>query len=649
MSNLFGWVGKILRIDLTERKIVVTPTSDYNERFLGGIGVGEKIYWDESSPNLEAFHPENPLVFMTGPLAVTQTPSASRIAVCGKSPCIYPETFVRASMGGFFAAELKQSGYDGIVVKGRADRPVYVNIENNRVEIRDASHLWGLTNSNTHDIIQKKLGGRLRILSIGPGGENGSRIGIVYGDAASCASFGYGSVMGSKNLKAIAVRGSGTIPVAEPDRVELLRNRFMAMIGEGFYPLRGVPLALPGGDVEVVRKVHCHSCPQGCWRSLQRTPTGEEGIRKCQTGIFYASWDMKLHGNITEASFLAGTLVNEYSLCALEVQFLLMWLETCFERGILSEKDTELPLLEMGSIEFLEKMIRKICFREGFGAVLSEGALRASEICGEKSREITRDILTQAGYAVPYGPKIFVQSSLIFATEARPYITELHEIRETATKWAMWFISKGEKLYVSTEVLRKIAGRFWGSERAVDFSTYEGKALAAVKVQNRQIIKESLILCDLAWPVFDDASTEDHVGDSSLESQFLSAVTGWEIDEKGLEKIGERIFALNRAILLREGRRGREDDYMPESQFIEREEPIGDLFGMNNPELFLPGKGDVIISRKGKAVDREKFEQLKDEYYELRGWDVPTGLLRKNTLKELGLEDIIESLAGKVI
>jgi aldehyde:ferredoxin oxidoreductase len=491
--------------------------------------------------------------------------------------------------------------------------------------------------------------GNPRLLSIGPGGENGTRIGIVFSDVESSASFGFGSVMGSKNLKAIAVRGSRTIPIANPERLELVRKKFLTMIGKDFHPLRGEPLMLPGSGVEVIRKVRCYGCPQGCWRSLQRIPSGEEGIRKCQTGIFYAPWDIKLHGGPTEASFQAGTLANEYSLCALELQFLIQWLEICFKQGILSERDTELPMSEMGSIEFLETMIKKICLKEGFGAVLAEGALRASKICGEKSREVTSDFLTQTGYAVPYGPKVFVQSSLVFATEARPYITELHEIRETATKWAMWYMSKGENSYVSTEVLKKIGEKFWGSEKAVDFSTYEGKALAAVRVQNRQVIKESLILCDLAWPVFDDASTEDHVGDPTIEGQFLCAVTGSEIDEEELNHTGERIFTFSRAILLREGRKGREDDYLPESQFIEREEPIGDLFGMNNPELFLPGNGDEIISRRGKAVDREKFEKIKDEYYQLRGWDATTGLLKRETLINLELEDIIEPLKEKVI
>jgi aldehyde:ferredoxin oxidoreductase len=303
----------------------------------------------------------------------------------------------------------------------------------------------------------------------------------------------------------------------------------------------------------------------------------------------------------------------------------------------------------MGSIEFLETMIKKICSRQGFGSVLSEGAIRASETVGKQSREVTRNLLTQSGRAIAYGPKVFFPSALIYATEPRPLITELHEVCEPLTKWALWYTSKGEKSYVSTDVLRKIAEKFWGSQQAVDFSTYEGKTLASFLIQNRQFAKESLILCDFAWPVYDDAGTENHVGDPTLESQLLSAVTGREIDEKELNHIAERIFALYRAILLREGRKGREDDCLPEFFFVEREEFIADVFGMHNPELFLPASGDEVISRKGKAVDKEKFEKMKDEYYELRGWDIKTGLLKKDTLKKLDLNEVIEPLKEKAV
>jgi aldehyde:ferredoxin oxidoreductase len=213
----------------------------------------------------------------------------------------------------------------------------------------------------------------------------------------------------------------------------------------------------------------------------------------------------------------------------------------------------------------------------------------------------------------------------------------------------LWYSSNGEKSYVSIEVLRKIAERFWGSRDAVDFSTDDGMALASLKIQNRQLVKESLVLCDFIWPVYDDASTADHVGDPSLEAQLLSAVTGEEITEQELDRFAERIAALHRAILLRDGRQGRTDDVLPEFFFVERDERIPDVFGIYNPELMLPGKGDQVFSRKGKAMDREIFEKLKVDYYALRGWDRKTGFIKKETLEELGLEDLIEALKEKAV
>jgi aldehyde:ferredoxin oxidoreductase len=303
----------------------------------------------------------------------------------------------------------------------------------------------------------------------------------------------------------------------------------------------------------------------------------------------------------------------------------------------------------MGSREFFEAFCRKICSRQGFGEVLAQGTIRAAEQVGGKALEIARNFLIPTGRAIAYGPKVFILSALIYATEPRPFITELHEVCEPLTKWALWYTSKGAKTYVSTEVVRNIAKRFWGSEQAADFTTYDGKAQASLLIQNRAYAKESLILCDFAWPLYDDASSLDHVGDPTMESRLLSAVTGQDIDSRELNHIAERIFTLNRAILLREGRQGRQDDILPDFFFIDRDELIGDVFGMHNPQLFLPGHGDVVISRKGKGVDRQGFERLKDEYYGLRGWDVGTGLPKKETLHGLDLQEVVDPLGDKVV
>jgi aldehyde:ferredoxin oxidoreductase len=290
-----------------------------------------------------------------------------------------------------------------------------------------------------------------------------------------------------------------------------------------------------------------------------------------------------------------------------------------------------------------------ICSKEGIGKVLAEGALRASTYFGAESEQIMRDNFTQTGRGIAYGPKVFMQSALIYALEPRPLISELHGVTEPLVKWFLWYSSNGEKSYVSIEVLRKIAERFWGSRDAVDFSTDDGMALASLKIQNRQLVKESLVLCDFIWPVYDDASSSDHVGDPTLEAQLVSAVTGEEMTAHDLDRFGERIAALHRAILLRDGRQGRADDVLPEFFFVERDERIPDVFGIYNPELMLPGSGDQVFSRKGKALDRDVFEKLKDAYYALRGWDQKTGFFKKKTLQELGLDELIEPLKEKAV
>jgi aldehyde:ferredoxin oxidoreductase len=189
-------------------------------------------------------------------------------------------------------------------------------------------------------------------------------------------------------------------------------------------------------------------------------------------------------------------------------------------------------------------------------------------------------------------------------------------------------------------VVRDIAERFWGSKVAGDFSTYDGKALAAAKIQDRQYAKENLILCDFTWPVIYSPFTEDGVGDPTLESRLCSAVTGRDVDEEGLYRIGERTFNLQRAILIREGWRGREDDSLEGFNFTVSLK--GDTAG--NPEAIVPGPEGETFSRKGMVVDRGKFEKMKDEYYEIRGWDVKTGLQTRARLAELGLGEVADEL-----
>jgi len=225
--------------------------------------------------------------------------------------------------------------------------------------------------------------------------------------------------------------------------------------------------------------------------------------------------------------------------------------------------------------------------------------------------------------------------------EPRQPLQQIHEISLLVHQWVNW-CHHVEGAYLSSDAFRAIAKRLFGSELAADFSTYEGKALAAKMIQDREYAKECLILCDFAWPMTQVKYSEDHVGDPTIESKILHAVTGREVDETGLYQIGERVLNLQRAILAREGHQGRQSDTLPEADYTV---PIMILRG--NYQCLVPGRGGEIISRKGEVVDREKFEKLKDEYYQLRGWDVASGLQTKAKLKELGLQDIAADLADK--
>ena len=237
---------------------------------------------------------------------------------------------------------------------------------------------------------------------------------------------------------------------------------------------------------------------------------------------------------------------------------------------------------------------------------------------------------------------MFVAHGLMYAMEPRQPINQLHEMGLPLYLWLDW-VNKVQTAYLTSDVFRRVAKRFWGSELAVDFSTYDGKAVAVKKIQDRHCVRDSLILCDFA---LNNASSvrysEDHVGDPTLESKMLLAVTGRDTDEDELNMIGERIFNLQRAILVREGHCGREGDVLDQSFYTRPLRTVG-----LNPECLAPGKDGDIISRKGEVVDRDKFEAMKDEYYKLRGWDVASGLQTKSKLEEIGLGDIVSDLESR--
>lgn len=634
MTDQYGYAGKILRIDMSSGAVTHMPTMDYANRFLGGRGIAAKIYWDEVPPEVKAFDPENRLIFALGPLAGFRGVSGTRWQICGKSALTTPEYFNYCNLGGDWGAQLKLAGYDALVVQGRSEKPVYILIQDEEVEIRDASALWGKSTVETREILKEELGSPVKIVAIGPAGENMVTFASVLADRDASGSSGLGAVMGSKNLKAVAVVGSGGVNAADPQKYQELAA-YARELRRGF----GMGIT-PGTDQGMkLKKDYCYGCTGGfCFRSTYEASNGKVGKYMCGSATFYVLRARKYYGELNEVPFFANMICNEYGVDTHQIDVMMQWLAKCYQAGILTEGNTGIPLSKQGSIEFIETLVRKIGLREGIGDVLAQGTIRAAGAVGQGAKELLTDYITESGhFALIESPRMYISTGLLYAMEPRQPMSQLNELG-SLNLWLMW-VYKQDGAFVSNDVLRAIGKRLLGSEEAVDFTSYDGKALAAKIIQDRECAKDSLILCSYLFPIMFSRNTADHVGDPTVENKILSAVTGGDIDEDGLNRIGERILNLQRAILAREGHRGRACDKISEYNYTK---PL--KFDLHNPELLSPGKGDEVVSKKGAVLDREKFEQVKDEYYSLRGWDVGTGLQTRAKLEELGLGDIVEDL-----
>jgi aldehyde:ferredoxin oxidoreductase len=638
----FGYAGKILRLDLSSQTFAEFPTEDYADSFLGGRGVGAKIFWDEVPPEVNVFDAENRLIFATGPLAGIPVIAGSRWEVYGKSPASSPHHFSYCNLGGRWGADLKFAGYDAVVVQGKSEKPVYILIHDNTMELKDASQLWSQGSIETRVILKEQLGQSISVAAIGPAGESLAVMANILAENDASGSGGMGAVMGSKKLKAIAVKRSGRgIRVAQPERLRELTTYYRGL------KRVAIPISTYRYSVEKVpsfgnkmKMEPCYGC-MGCFvRRRYEADDGKKGKYMCLSAMFYQPWAMSYYGGWNEVAFYATKLVDTYGLDAKAIDLVIGWLNKCYEAGILSDENSGLPISKIGSLEFIEALVKKISFRQDLGDRLADGLGKAAQTLGTKAEELVEKVgyLGNPKYNDLYGPRLYPTNAIFYATEPRLSMPQLHEVNTVVAKWVPR-AGQAAGAVLPIDAVRRIAKRFWGSELAADLSTFEGKALAAVKIQDREYAKACLILCDYPWPIAELAPPGDQVGDPSLESKILSAVTGVEFNEEGLYRIGERVFNLQRAILVREGHRGRDFDRLPEKHFT-----IPQAYDQINPECLVPGKGGEVVSKKGAVVDRKEFERMKDEYYSLRKWDIATGLQTRATLEALGLKDVADDL-----
>jgi len=635
----FGYAGKILRVDLSSQSITVLSTQDYADRFLGGQGIAEKLYWDEVPPGARAFDAENALIFATGPLCGIPVFGGSRWQVSGKSAAPSPEHFDNCNLGGRWGVDLKFAGYDAILVRGKSEKPVYLFLHDDVAELKNASAVWGKGAIKTREILKSELGESASVVAIGPAGENMVTMATLLADNDASGSGGLGATMGSKKLKAIAVKAArNRAKVARPERLKELARKFRELSPGALTEAGGIALRIMGPRT---KKELCWGCAGDCLRRTYQAEDGRKGKFMCQSGIFYKFFQSMAGGTPVEGhelAFHANKLCDDYGVDTLAITLAIIWMFGCHTAGILSDESTGIPLSKLGGPEFIEMLVRKLSLREGFGDILAQGLPKAADLVGSGARDYVVNYISKAGQPSINDPRLYCTTALLYAMQPEPPMAQLHEISSHILRWLDW--RKGAKnAYLSNDAMRAMAKRFWGSEVAAEMGSFQGKALAAKMIQDREVAKECLILCDFVWPIMETPNTEDHVGDPTLQSQILSAVTGKDIDEEGLNRIGERVFNLERAILVREGHRGREDDRLPDAWHTMPLE--GDF---TNPECIVPGKGDEAVPRIGSMVNREEFERAKDEYYQIRQWDVATGLQIRSKLEELGLKDVAQDL-----
>ncbi len=635
--TLYGYTGRILRVDLTGQKITSLSTSDYAGRFLGGRGIAAKIYWDETGAGTRALEPGNCLVFITGPVAGFTRFAGCRWQICGKSAEMEPEAFSYANLGGSWGAWLKYAGFDGLTVVGKAEKPVYLLIDSGQAEIKDASLLWGKTTLETQENLHSQYGSDARVLEIGPAAENLVVFSTVLAAESSSGSSGFGAVMGSKNLKAIVVKADPKLrpQAADPLTLNALARQVLELRSKNY---ENYGHETPGTG----RITACFGCINGCTRAYYTAEDNRRYKSFCQSSAVYLGPAFKYYGQneqAAEVNRLANRLCDLYGLDTAVFSPMLEWLDQCHQQGLISEAETGLPFSRFGSQEFLETIIRRISYREGFGDLLAEGTLRAAQKIGRGSDQlIAAGIITRAGETREYDPRLILANAMIYATEPRRAIQLLHATALPLKRWINW-LERRKDAFLSTEVLQSIANSYWGGQPALDFSSYSGKAQAAKIIQDYGYVKESLILCDLAWPIYTVNPLDETIRPGTLESRIVSAITGRDLDEKSLLETGERIFNLQRSILLRQGWGGREGDNLMGYLF---KEPV--MWTFFNPELLVPDKNGQPVSRKNAILEIPAFEKLKDDYYQARGWDISGGLPAAAKMSALQLDDIAQGL-----
>lgn len=650
MSDIYGWTGQILRIDLSSRETSIVDTRQYVPDFIGGIGIASRIAWEELSPGIDAFDPENLLFIMVGPLTGTLASGGGRVEVMGIAPQQKPPVFSRSGMGGHWGAELKYAGYDGVIIQGKADEPVYLWINDGEVQICDASGLWGRGTYGTTVALRGVHGPKTRVISCGQAGERLSRIAVIQTETGNAAGQGgYGALMGSKNLKAIAVQGTQGVRIARPKEfLDLCLYSSHEGASPGSYGLRRGDTPPKGiqtdGHGNRYRLRKCGFCASPCVHQIYENVQSSDG--SVVPTVAQQCWGYS--GTSPTVDRVARGITSDYGLNGWEISYgIIPWLQMCKQHGLIEQIDgMDIPVPDKPveylrdtarySSEFIHMIVHKIAFREGtIGDALADGACYAAEklFDGQGLPLLDRIYPRRCGqtehWAGHWGPG----GSVHYPWWLPPVLQWCIDTRDPASdsthQWTehvqLYFPESGPRrgpfeMEKAKAVCAKVYGNADVCDPAFEYDPPETKVKPAIWHSHRAMIVNSLILCDREHTRVFSMLSEDGAADTSLMSKLLSASTGVDMSEQELDLAGERIWNLLRAIDVR---------YFGRNRAIDESTLDGFMY---------PGKDD------GVDLDLDKFSVLLDKYYELSGWDTTNGYPKRRRLAELGLNDVADAL-----
>jgi len=622
---------KIAYINLSNGEVETASIPlEMRKLYLGGRGMDMYLLYNHTKKGIDPLGPENVLLVSAGILGATLASASARTHVAAKSPLT---GFVGSSnMGGFFAPELRWAGFDHLVIKGKAKKPAYLWINDGEIEIRDASNLWGQGVFDTQESIRQELGDEeVKAMCCGPAGENLVRFAnVMTGLKNAGGRTGMGAVMGSKNLKAIAARGTMDIEIKHPEQAleydeqminKVNRTKFAQIMQKwGTMFIYGVTNStglvrcqnfqlnqLVGGDIECEHIEDVDFGTEGCFGCvihcrpkyiIKEGPyagTYAQGPEYTSQGAF----GMEVGCNNFNTILVGNHLVNTYGLDTLETGSMIAWAMELYEKGILTDKDTDGLKLEWGNDEAVIEMVHRIAERKGLGDILAEGPLRAAKKIGKDSLKYNIQVKGMSNLHSDERPSPALALGIATGSRGSDHLRSRPAI---------------DLYHLPEPVLRKIYGNPtpYDGPLTSDYTDYEGKPRM---VQWQEMVYEAVDCLGICK--YHTIFLSPNLLSFDEFSKLLYYNTGIEMSPQEIWEVADRAYTVERLFNIREGLT-REHDWLVDRYFDEPT-PVG-----------LP-----IV--RGKKIDREKFKKMIDEYYALHGWD-ENGVPRPETLQKLGLD-----------